>query len=493
MNPLEMKSDSRQWSYQPLSFEDIEKIHETTMRVFEEVGFEVHEPEAFEMFKRTGAIIDSQNRKVRLKESTITDLIASAPSKVTLYARAPGQNIELGTQNVYFGTGGTALNILDYHTQKRYPATMSDLIDIIRIVDQLDNVHLMLLPTYPNELPIESVDCNRFFAGLMYTTKHIMGGVYTTQGIHDVIEMAKTIAGSSEALKQHPFISMITCGISPLRLDSKYGAFMIQIAKEGIPLAVPAEPLCGATSPITLAGNLVIQNTDALINVILTQLFNPETPVIYGCVATSTDLRDLNYLGGPVESGLLNAATAQLAQYYKLPYYATAGISDSKTLDAQCGYESAINNLLVALSGADFIHDAAGLMEFALTVSKEKLVIDNEIIGMALRAVEGIEVNDDTLAFDVIRQVGPGGNFIAARHTRKYMHKEHYIPQLSNREKRENWEEQGGKITAELAHEVVAHILSEPVHHCLPDSVATKLIETFPIIEPKYHHEAKKQ
>jgi trimethylamine--corrinoid protein Co-methyltransferase len=326
------------------------------------------------------------------------------------------------------------------------------------------------------------VDVNRFFTGLNYTPKHVMGGVYTAQGIRDVIAMAEDVAGSPEALRERPFISMITCGISPLRLDSKYGAFMIQVARAGVPVAVPVEPLCGATAPVTLAGTLVIQNSDGLINIMLTQLANPGTPVIYGSVATSVNMQDVGYLGGPVESGMINAATAQLAQFYELPFYATAGISDSKTLDTQCGYETAVNTLLTGMAGADFIHDAAGLMEFALTVSKEKLVIDNDILGIALRAARGIEVNPKTLAGDVIRHAGPGGNFISERHTRRYFHKEHFIPALTNRERREVWEQQGKKTVAERAHENVQSILNDTPTYYLEDTLRTRLLEKYPNI-----------
>jgi trimethylamine--corrinoid protein Co-methyltransferase len=309
-----------------------------------------------------------------------------------------------------------------------------------------------------------------------------MGGVYTSQGIRDVIAIAEAVAGSPKALRERPFISFITCGISPLRLDGKYGAFMMQVAREGIPVAVPAEPLSGATAPITLAGTLVIQNCDALINVMTTQLANPGAPVIYGCVATAVDMRDMKYLGGPVESGLINAATAQLTRHYGIPYYATAGISDSKTLDAQCAYESAINNLLVALAGGEFIHDAAGLMEFAVTVSKEKLVIDDEILGMAIRAFRGIEVNEQTLALGPIESAGPGGNFIAARHTRRYMRKEHHRVGLSDREPREVWEESGSLTTAARARVRVQRLLAEDLALHIPEDVAAKLMDMCPAI-----------
>jgi len=206
---------------------------------------------------------------------------------------------------------------------------------------------------------------------------------------------------------------------------------------------------------------------DSLMGIMLTQIVNPGTPVIFGSVATSTDLRDLKYLAGSVEMGLLNAAGAQMAQFYQLPFYATGGMTDSKVLDAQSGYESALTSLLCALAGANFIHDAAGLMEFALTVCYEKFVIDNEILGMVMRAVEGIRVDDDTLAFDLIEQVGPGGNFVTAKHTRHFMRSEHYQPSLSDRNSREEWEAKGRKTTWEKAAETV-HRLTANHNYSLP-------------------------
>jgi len=472
--------------YVPLSDQDVKQIHATSMTVLEEVGFEVREPEAFELFKKTGATVDEKRRVVRLNEKTVRDLISSVPPQVTLYGKEEKHNLILGCGNVYFGTGGTALNILDYDSNQRRPARLKDLIDIVRIVDQLENIHFMLLPTYPNELPVNDIDINRFLAGLCFTSKHVMGGVYTRDGINDVIEMAEKIAGSPEALRKRPILSMIACGISPLRLDQKYGAFIIHLARKSIPIAVPVEPLCGATAPASLAGTLVIQNCDGLIHIMLSQLANPGAPVIYGSVATSINFQDMSYLGAPVESGLLNAATAQLAQFYGFPYYSTAGISDSKILDAQCGYETAVNNLLVALAGGDLIHDAAGLMEFALTVSKEKLVIDNDILGMVYRAYRGIKVNKDTLALETIRSAGPGGNFVAQRHTRNHMHKEHYHPPLSNREKREIWLQDGGKSIAEKANEKVNELISQPSRFYIDQKLIGSLVQSFPKIRAEH-------
>jgi len=446
-------------SFKPLNSESISRVHETALRIIEEVGCEVNSTIALESLERAGASVDKERRRVYLPREKVLELIGLAPSEIRLCGRDDKNDILLGGNRVYTGTGGTALYIYEPDTKQKRPATLDDLKRIAKLVDKLDNIHLFLLPTYPNELPPEQVDVNRFFAGLDNTTKHVMGGIYTLNGMEQVIRMAEIVAGSAEALRQRPLISIIACSISPFIIDGEYGDMVVAIAKSGIPLVCPAEPLCGATSPVTLAGNLVVQTVDSLMGIMLAQAVNPGTPVIFGSVATSTDPRDLKYLAGSVEMGLLNAAGAQMAQFYKLPFYATGGMTDSKVLDAQSGYESAITNLLCALAGANFIHDAAGLMEFAMTACYEKYVIDNEILGMVMRAVEGIRVDDETLAYDLIQQMGPGGNFITAKHTRRFMRKEHYQPTLSDRDHREEWESKGEKTTWERASETVRTII----------------------------------
>jgi trimethylamine--corrinoid protein Co-methyltransferase len=462
-------------SFKPLTDEAIGMVHQTAMRIIEEVGFEVNSKTALNLFEQAGARVDREMRRVRLPEHKVMELISTAPSEIILCGQHEKNDIALGGQRVYAGTGGTALYVYHPDMDKKQPATLADLRKIARLVDGLDNIHFFLLPTYPTELQLDCVDVNRFFAGLDNTTKHVMGGVYTIDGVKQVIRMAELIAGSAEKLRERPIISMITCSISPLKIDSTYGDLLLTIAKSGVPLACPAEPLCGATSPITLAGNLAIQIVDSLAGVMLTQIVNPGTPVMLGSVATNTDLTDLKYLAGSIEMGLINAAGAQMAQFYKLPFYATAGMTDSKILDAQCGYESALTNLLCALSGANFIHDAAGLMEFAMTVCCEKYVIDNEILGMVMRAVEGIKVNEDTLAFDLIKQVGPGGNFIAAKHTRRFMRNEHYQPSLSDRNSREEWETKGRKSTWERATEQVKEIVAAS-KYSLPAEIRSRVL-----------------
>ena len=188
--------------------------------------------------------------------------------------------------------------------------------------------------------------------------------------------------------------------------------------------------------------------------------------MLCGYVGTIADVRTMGYASGAVEMGLLNAGSAQLAQYWHLPFYATGGMSDSKIPDIQSGYERALNLLPVALAGANYIHDAAGLLEFALTVGYEQYVIDNEIIGMVMRALKGIEVSEDTLALDIIDKVGPGGNFLAEEHTVSHMRSEFFFPKVSDRSKREKWFSEGGKDARERAKEMAKDILAK--HKPLP-------------------------
>ena len=331
------------------------------------------------------------------------------------------------------------------------------------MVDKLNNIDFFMLPVLPSEVPDEYIDVNRFGAALSYQSKHVTGGCYSIEGIREVIKMAEMIAGSPQSLREKPLVSFVTCcGISPFVLDDQYSKLTLEVCRAGIPVITPVEPLCGSTAPITLAGNLVVQNVDTLAGVMLTQLANPGSPVFYGCISSISDMKDLKYLSGAVEMGLMNAAASQLARQYNLPIYATAGMSDSKTLDAQAGYESAVTNLLVALAGGNYIHDAAGLLEFCLTASLEKYVIDDEILGMTKRALKGIEITPDSLAFDTMKKIGPGGHFVSSRHTRKYMRKEQYQPKISDRTTRKEWLNNGSPDTRKRAMQRVEEILGRP-------------------------------
>jgi trimethylamine--corrinoid protein Co-methyltransferase len=473
--------------YKPLSEENIEKIHQTSMKVFSEVGIRVSNARALELFYGAGARVDRGSGLVKIDPGMVMELTGRAPETITLYGQKPEHTLEVGGRKVYAGTGGTALYVMEAGSEVKRPARLSDIRDIARLVDTLDNIHLFMLPVFPGDVQEEAVDVNRFGAALAYCGKHIMGGVYTVEGIRNVIKMAAMIAGSADALRERPLVSMVTCcGISPFVLDDKYSELTMEVAAVGIPVVTPVEPLCGATSPITLAGNLVVQNVDTLAGVMLSQLVNPGTPVFYGCISSIADMKDMKYLSGAVEMGLMNAAASQMARHYRLPIYSTAGMSDSKTLDVQAGYESAITSLLVALAGGNFIHDAAGFLEFCMCASYEKYVTDNEILGMVMRAVKGIEVNDDTMAFDLLKDIGAGGHFVSARHTRKFMRREQYSPLISDRSTREEWEKAGSPDAKERARVKVLSVLGSPAESVIPAEIRKRIREEIPGIDQRY-------
>lgn len=472
--------------YRPLSAVDIAEIHETSMKVFEEIGIRVKNQEALELFAEAGAKIDHETSVIKMDEETVMDLIDRAPGMVHLYGQRPEHTLHVGGSNVYAGTGGTALYVLEPGSEKRRRAMLSDLKDIARVVDRMSHIDFFMLPVFPSDIDEKDVDVNRFGAALSFQGKHVTGGVYTADGVRNVIRMASMIAGSEKALRERPLVSFVTCcGISPFVLDDLYSNLAMEVARAGLPVITPVEPLCGTTSPVTLAANLVVQNVDTLAGVALTQLVNPGTPVMYGCISSIADMKDLKYLSGAVEMGMMNAGASQLARHYGLPIYATAGMSDSKTLDAQSGYESAITNLLVALAGGNYIHDAAGLMEFCMTASLEKYVMDDEILGMVMRAVRGIEVNEKTLAFEEMKKIGPGGHYVSSRHTRRFMRKEQFIPELSDRKSRKEWNEEGSPGTRRRAQMRVEEILGEPAKALPPSEVMERIRKEIPGIDAR--------
>lgn len=440
----------------------------------------MNNPQALDEFARAGARVDREQMTVRIPRSMLEDAVDAAPSQVVLCGREEKHDLVLEGRRTYLGTGGTVLNVLDPQTGERRPSTLRDVRDLARLADALDNIHFFMLPVYPNDLEVEDVDVNRFFAALSNTTKHIMGGVYTADGVRGVIRIAEELSGGPEKLRQRPIVSMVTCVMSPLLMDDTYAGLLMEAARHGIPVVCPAEPLAGATGPCTLAGTVAVSNAESLAGLVLAQLVNRGTPTIMGTVASTMDMKTGSYLSGNVEMGLINAACAQLAQYYEIPIYATAGMSDSKLPDVQAGYEKMATAMLAALAGANFIHDAAGFLEFCTTASYEQMVIDDEIIGICMRAVRGIEVNEDSLAGEVTRRVGPGGHFLADVHTMRHCRTEFFQPRVGNRQNRKTWEKDGCPDAAQQAWETAREILAEHKPLLIDESVLDKLKKQFP-------------
>ncbi len=450
------------------------------MQVYAQTGIQVNDERALKAFHDAGAEVDFKRKIVRASESWIMSKIKTAPSAIILYGREDKHNLELDGFKVHIGTGGTAPNVLDIETGERRPSTLKDVQMAARLVDALDNIHYFVISCFPNELQKKDIDVNRFYAALRNTSKHVMGGVYTNEGVKNVAKYAAMIAGSREALLKKPFVSFITCIMSPLVMDKDYTELMLTAIETGLPMATPTAPMAGSTSPGTLAGTLVQMNAEALSGVLLTQIMDPGHPVLYSCVPTTTDLRTGAFCFGSIEMGMMNAACAQLSRFYNLPNYTTAGVNEAKIPDIQSGYESMASTLLCALAGSNYIHDAAGLIESGMAISYEQYVVDDDILGMCMRAVKGIEVNDETLAVETIREAGPAGNYLAIDHTLSHMKSEFFYNKVSDRNTRSRWDLDGQVDAREKARRMAKEVLSSHKPLFIDKSVEKEILATIP-------------
>jgi trimethylamine--corrinoid protein Co-methyltransferase len=467
--------------YRPLSDGEVRRIVDEAFRVLERSGMLVHSPRAREALRKAGAQVVESERLIRLPRGLVEDAVASNPSSVTLYSRDGRCDAVLEDSRVHFGTGGTAIYVLDPDTGERRPSTVGDVVLCARLTQELANIHVFTINVFPNEISDErAIDVNRFFHSMDNTTKHVMGGIYSLEGCLQVIEMAETIAGSAEALRERPFVSFITLIISPFKIDALYGDMTCAIAEKGLPVVVPTEPICGTTSPVTLAANVLTHVAETLGGIALVQSVRKGAPGICGSVGSITNLRTMDHVGGAIERAMINAAVSQVAQHLELPLYSTGGTTDAKVVDVQSAYESAMSSLLVAMSGANYIHDIAGLMEADLTVSFDKMVVDNEILGMCRRVLRGIEVSDDTLATDLIIEKGPGRDYLDAEHTVQHMRGEFFEPGISNREKRDG--SYRGEDALPRARELVAELRSRAPRPLLEGGLRARILEAYPAI-----------
>lgn len=467
--------------YQPLSQTDVSNVADAAFKVLEESGMAVYSKTAREALVKAGAVQDNDSERIRMPRSFVEDAIASNPSSITLHSRNPEWDAVLEDSKVHYGTGGTAIYVLDPDTGERRQSTLNDVALNAKMVEQLDNIHVFTINVFPNDIKdTDEIDVNRFFHSLCHTRKHVMGGIYSLKGCKRTVAMCEDIAGSPDALRENPFVSFITLIISPFKIDDIYGEMTCFLAEKELPVVVPTEPICGTTSPITLAGNVLTHVAETLAGIALVQSVKKGAPGICGSVGSINDLNTMDHLSGAVERAMINAAVAQMAQHFELPLYSTGGMSDAKCLNIQNGYESAMSNLLVAMSGANYIHDAAGLMEFDLTVAYEKLVMDNEILGMCQRVLRGIEVTDDTLATDLIIEKGPGETYIADEHTIRYMREEFFMPKIANRSQRDMLKENDDALAR--AKQTVAEIRNAKTELCIDTSCAEKLRHSFPEI-----------
>ena len=343
-----------------------------------------------------------------------------------------------------------------------------------------DNIKFYIIACQAHDVAAENYHLNDFYYAFNYTTKHVMGGCDRLEGARQVWELASALAGGPDKLSDKPFLSIITNPISPLTVDSQTLGILRFCCERGIPVTCAPAPITGATAPATLAGTLAQMHAEALAGVAFTQVFHPGAKALYGAVPTAMDLRTMDFTMGSVEMAMMNATAVRLAKLYDFPIYGSAGVTESKRPDIQAGVEKTLSYMGVAQAGADVIHLAAGMLDSGNSISYEQYVIDNEIIGMVLRLVRGIDVDEGTLALEVIDKVGPGGNFVIEDHTIEYMEKEFFYPKLAVRSNFDIWEQKDRPTMLSRANERVEKILDESRDGLLDPVVIEEIKRRFP-------------
>lgn len=463
-----------------LTPEDVERIDQTGRRILERIGIRVIDNTFLNKMKKAGARVDYDDQRARFEQDWLDEFLGQAPSRFTLYSRDGRNDLHLGEGNVYFTNGGRVFRILDMATGGYRLTMLRDVANTAALVDNLDNIHSYIIACQAHDIKPVNYHLLDFYYAFNHTTKHVMGGCDDLHGAKQMWKLASIIAGGETKLREKPFVSVITNTMSPLIIDSNTLQILNFCTTRGIPVTCAPAPMAGATSPATLAGTLSQMHAESLAGAAITQVLAPGSKVLYGAVPTTMDLRNMELTMGSVEMTMMNASAVQLAKLYNLPIYASGGLTESKRPDIQAGIEEGYSNLLVAMAGADYIHLAAGMIDSGNSISYEQYVIDNEIIGMIYRILAGIKVDQDTMGFDVIEKVGPGGDFVTEDHTVDHMMDEFFYPDLSVRCNLDIWEERGRPDMLSQAHELVRTILEEHREGLLDLDLISEIKKAFP-------------
>jgi len=455
--------------YQLLTQNEIEKIHETSLRIMEEVGIVFHYEPARDILKKGGAKVDGQT--VYFPRDVVEQALKTVPSSFVLHGRNPAKNVELNTRDsVFVGPYGSPF-VTDLDKGRRY-STLEDFNNIAKLCQMMDNIDVQ------SHIYCEACDIDANYrhleminSAIKYNEKPIMGSVLGYEASKKSIELAAIAHGGIEAIRDKPIMASIPCTLTPLSYDDKMAGGIIAYAEYSQAQLVNSLCIAGATTPVTLAGAIALQNAEILAGIVLAQLVNPGAPIVYSASGSNADMRAVSLAIGSPEDALFSLVNGQLAKFYNIPCRMSGALSDSKCADAQAGYESMMTLLMAQMGGGNFILHAAGIIETYNCVSFEKLMIDDEIIGMIKRIGKGVEVNEDTLAFDVIKEVGPQGSFITHEHTYENFREEFYIPVLSDRDTFTSWQEKGALTAEQRANKRWKKMLSEYEEPKLPAEV----------------------
>ncbi|MFX1574508.1 MAG: trimethylamine methyltransferase family protein [Promethearchaeota archaeon] len=430
-----------------LTKEEIIMIHNSTIALMEDVGVKVDSEEACRLLKDNGAEIDSKKNLVKFPEYLIKDQLKKVPNSFSLYGPDDQFRIDINTENIHFATQGAPTKIYDNtNPLQTRDARLSDFIKFLKITDSLEYISCSHLDVWPVDIPYSTLHCHAIKEWVKNSRKPFGIGCRGKIMSKDLMYLLSIIVNGKDKLIKKPRLLGFFNPISPLTLPRVLLGGLFIFAQYKQPLIIASSASGGLNAPITLAGLLTQTNAEVLSSIVLTQLINSGAPVLYGTVNTPIDPRTGNVAWGSIETSLITIASAQLARFYKIPSRASGSITNSIGFDIQNGFERFNTLSAAAYAGINYI-TCAGTYECGLASSLELLVIDDELIGMVSRGLNGIKVDPNTMALNEIKSVASdqkkGLYFLGLRHTAKNIKKELYIPKLSERGSRNTWIKKG--------------------------------------------------
>ncbi len=423
-----------------LSDEDVRRIHAATLRVIETVGVRFPSQRAQDIWAAHGAAVDRQTGIVKAPAGLTEDALKHAPPTYPLAARDPDQDLPLDGNHVYLATDGCGVEIIDLYSNQKRTSCLQDVAHIARVADAVEEIAFHWVALSAQDKPVETRGLHEIKAVWENSTKHVQTeSIYSDAEARAAVEMAAALAGGLDALRRRPPLSLMQCTASPLGHDGGSLDAALVAAEYGIPTGFMTMAANLTTGPATLAGNLVVGNAEVVSATALLQLAFPGAPVFYAAAQTASDLRTGAYTGGGPEDFLYGAATNRLADFYNIPLSMGSFATGAKEPNWQAGLENSLSTFMACAVMSDMLL-GAGFLHGSRIWSYAEMLLDCEIFAIVRQMMQGILVDDETLALEAIANVGPGGSFLTQKHTRRHM-REIYLPRFLDRRPYSEWED----------------------------------------------------
>lgn len=455
----------------------IQQIIAEARNALSTVGVEIHNDNALALLADHGARIDRQASRAFLNESLIDQSLASVPKSFQLFDTSGRQTNDFSGNTIHFTPGSSALNYLDFRTHTMRRPLTRDYIHYVKVVDQLPNIASQSTAMIPADVADNVSDSYRLFLSLLYSSKPVVTGTFTIDSFHVMKDMLIAVRGSARGLQDKPLAVFSCCPTSPFKWSNVTSQNVLDCAKYLIPVEFIAMPLSGFVAPVTLVGTLIQHTAETFSGIVLSQLARPGTPILYGGSPAIFDHRYESTPMGAVETMMIDCAYNEIGKYLGIPTQAYIALTDSKQLDVQAGLESGMGATLAALSGINNI-SGPGMIDFESCISLEKLVIDNDICGMVLRMIKGIEPREDFPCLPRFEELLRDDHLLISRHTRKYLKEEIYLPGPTiNRANNARWIEEGSSTMDDRAHIEVERLLGSYQPASLPADTRKALVD----------------